>query len=289
MTAYDILMIGNFAVDKLIVDGVEEVASGGGVYYGGIAAQRVGAKVAVVTRLHPKEFWRLEDMKKAGVDVYPIAAEGTSGIANYYQSTNMETRICKPIGFGGHYTLDQIPEIDASVIMLSPLYAGEVDLELLIELAKRAPVSLDIQGFVRVPVEDGLDFRPWSDMEEGLRNITYLKVDRSEAEYLTGLADLQAAARALHAMGPKEIVLTQSSGVTVFAEGEFFEAPFTPRSLAGRTGRGDTCFCTYIAKRVKTDPLTACRWAGVVTSLKQEKPGPWQGSAWEVEKILNSI
>jgi len=259
------------------------------VYYGGIAAQRVGAKVAVVTRLHPKEFWRLEDMKIAGVDVYPIAAEGTSGIANYYQSTNMETRICKPIGFGGCYTLDQIPEIDASVIMLSPLYAGEVDLELLIELAKRAPVSLDIQGFVRVPVEDGLDFRPWSDMEEGLRNITYLKVDRSEAEYLTGLADLQAAARALHAMGPKEIVLTQSSGVTVFAEGEFFEAPFTPRSLAGRTGRGDTCFCTYIAKRVKTDPLTACRWAGVVTSLKQEKPGPWQGSAWEVGKILNSI
>lgn len=289
MTAYDILMIGNFAVDKLIVDGVEEVASGGGVYYGSIAAQHVGAKVAVVTRLHPKEFWRLEEMKKAGVDVYPIAAEGTSGIANYYQSTNMETRICKPIGFGGHYTLDQIPEIDASVIMLSPLYAGEVDLELLIELAKRAPVSLDIQGFVRVPVEDGLDFRPWSDMEEGLRNITYLKVDRSEAEYLTGLADLQAAARDLHTMGPKEIVLTQSSGVTVFAEDEFFEAPVTPRSLAGRTGRGDTCFCTYIAKRVKTDPLTACRWAGVVTSLKQEKPGPWQGSAWEVEKILNSI
>ncbi len=288
MTAYDILMIGNFAVDKLIVDGIEEVASGGGVYYGSIAAQRVGAKVAVVTRLHPKEFWRLEDMKKAGVDVFPIPAEGTSGIANYYQSTNMETRVCKPIGFGGCYTLEQIPDINATVIMLSPLYAGEVDLELLKELAKRAPVSLDIQGFVRVPIEDGLDFRPWGDMEEGLQNITYLKVDRSEAEYLTGLADLRAAARALHAMGPKEIVLTQSSGVTVFADGQFYETPFTPRSLAGRTGRGDTCFCTYIAKRVKADPLTACRWAGVVTSLKQEKPGPWQGTAQEVEAILSS-
>ena len=280
-------MVGNFAVDKLIVDGVEEVASGGGVYYGSIAAQRVGASVAVVTRLNPNEFWRLEDMRVEGVKVFPIAAEGTSGIANYYQSSNMETRKCKPIGFGGKFSIDQIPEINAKVIMFSPLYAGEVDLPLLKQLAQRAPISMDIQGFVRVPVADGLEFRPWVDMAEGLRYITYLKVDRSEAEFLTGLSDLQEAARALHEMGPKEIVLTQSSGVTAYAKEDFYEAPFTPRSLVGRTGRGDTCFCTYIAKRLTNDPLTACRWAGVVTSLKQEKPGPWRGTSEEVARILS--
>ena len=188
MQRFDIMMVGNFAVDKLIVDGVEEVASGGGVFYGSIAARRVGASVAVVTRLHPSEFWRLEEMRSEGVMVFPIAAEGTSGIANYYQSANMETRICKPIGFGGKFSLDQIPEIDAKVIMLSPLYAGEVDLTLLKQLAQRAPISMDIQGFVRVPVADGLEFRPWVDMAEGLKHISYLKVrskrsrisDRSE-------------------------------------------------------------------------------------------------------------
>ena len=173
--------------------------------------------------------------------------------------------------------------------MLSPLYAGEVDLELLKALSNRAPVSLDIQGFVRVPVDDGLEFRPWTDMKEGLAHITFLKVDKSEAEYLTGLTDLHDSALALNAMGPKEIVLTQSSGVTVFSDGKFYDAPFTPRSLVGRTGRGDTCFCTYIAKRIKEDPLTACRWAGVVTSLKQEKPGPWKGTALQVENILKTI
>jgi len=31
MLDFDVLMIGNFAKDKLIVDGVEEIASGGGV------------------------------------------------------------------------------------------------------------------------------------------------------------------------------------------------------------------------------------------------------------------
>lgn len=286
MPEFDILMVGNFAVDKLIVDGVEEVASGGGVYYGSIAAKRLGASVAVATRLAPQEFWRLEDMRSEGVALFPIAAEGTSGIANYYQSSNMETRICKPIGFGGKYDLAQIPAVDARVIMLSPLYAGEVDLPFIRQLAQRAPLTLDVQGFIRVPVGEGLEFRPWQDMAEGLKHITYLKVDRSEAEHLTGFTDTRKAIEALHQMGPKEIVLTQSSGVTVFAEGRFHEAPFTPRSLAGRTGRGDTCFCTYIAKRLYADPLTACRWAGVVTSLKQEVPGPWKGSAKEVEKIL---
>lgn len=287
MNEFDLTIIGNFAKDKLIVDGVEEVASGGGVYYGSVAAHRLGARVAVVTRLHPDDFPRLEEIKDAGVQVFATPADGTSGIANYYQSNNMETRICKPIGFGGHYTLQSIPNLSTGTIMLSPLFAGEVDLPLLQALARRAPVGMDIQGFVRVRVEDDLIFQPWADMEEGLKSITYLKLDRAEALYLTGLSGLEEAAMRLHAMGPKEIVLTQSSGVTVYADGQFHTAPFNPRSLAGRTGRGDTCFATYLTKRQTESAETACRWAGVVTSLKQEIPGPWKGSIAEVEARLN--
>ncbi len=286
MPDFDVLMIGNFAKDKLIVDGVEEIASGGGVYYGSVVVKRLGCKVAVITRLHPDDFDRLQELRDEGVEVFTTPAEGTSGIANYYQSADMERRICKPIGFGGEYTIEQIPALSTKVIMLTPLFAGEIDLQLLHDLAKRAPVGLDIQGFIRVPVADGLDFRPWGEMEEGLRVVTYLKVDRAEAEFLTGIADLRKAAEKLHSMGPREIVLTESSGVTVFANGDFYTAPFNPRSLKGRTGRGDTCFSTYIATRLSLDPAEACRWAGQVTSLKQEIPGPWKGSAEEVARLL---
>ncbi|MBA4385428.1 MAG: hypothetical protein C0410_11880 [Anaerolinea sp.] len=286
MSDFDVVMIGNFAKDKLIVDGIEEIASGGGVYYGSVVIKRLGARVAVITRLHPDDFSRLEELRLEGVEVYATPADGTSGIANYYQSSNMETRICKPIGFGGKFSLSEIPDLKTQVIMLSPLYAGEVDLSLLQALSKRARLALDIQGFVRVPVENDLVFRPWADMVEGLKCITFLKVDKAEAEYLTGLSDLHEAAIKLHSMGPQEIVLTQSSGVTVFADGKFFSAPFTPRSLAGRTGRGDTCFSTYITKRLTANAETACRWAGAVTSLKQEVPGPWAGTAEDIEKEL---
>jgi sugar/nucleoside kinase (ribokinase family) len=288
MPEFDIVMVGNFAKDKLIVDGVEEIASGGGVYYASVVAKRLGARVAVVTRLQPDDFPRLEELRSEGVVVFATPAQGTSGIANYYASSNMETRICKPIGFGGKYSLAEIPDLKTKVIMLTPLFAGEADLALLRALSKRAPLAMDIQGFVRVPLENDLIFQPWAEMLEGLKCITYLKVDKAEAEFLTGLSDLHAAAIQLHSLGPQEIILTQSSGVTVYAEGEFHTGPFTPRSLSGRTGRGDTCFSTNITKRLSADAETACRWAGVVTSLKQEVPGPWKGTLAAVETELNN-
>lgn len=82
---------------------------------------------------------------------------------------------------------------------------------------------------------DELVFRPWPDLAEGLALVTYLKVDRAEAELLTGETDLGLAARRLAEYGPREVVVTQSSGVTVLAEGRLYTAPFTPRSLEGRT------------------------------------------------------
>jgi len=286
MPDLDILMIGNFAKDKLIVGGVEEIASGGGVYYGSIAIQRLGLQAGIVTRLHPDDFHRLEEVKAEGVRVYAAPAEGTSGIANYYQWDDMERRICKPIGFGGRYALEDIPDVHAKLIMVTPLFAGEVDLPLLQALAQRAPLALDIQGFVRVPVDDGLEFRPWPELEAGLKSVTYLKVDLAEAEYLTGLDNYHLACQRLVEMGPKEIILTQSSGVTVYANGRFYQAPFFPRSLAGRTGRGDTCFSTYLAVRLSEPAEIACEWAGVVTTLKQEHPGPWKGTPDDVLAIL---
>ncbi len=286
MTEFDIVMVGNFAKDKLIVDGVEEIASGGGVYYGSVVIRSLGLKVAVVTRLHPDDFPRLDELRQDGIEVFATPAQGTSGIANYYQSSDMERRVCKPIGFGGKYLLDEIPDLQTRLIMLSPLYAGEVDLPLLNSLSERAPLAMDIQGFVRVPVDDGLIFQPWEEMAKGLRHVTYLKVDKAEAEFLTGETDLHRSAEMLHSMGPKEIVLTQSSGITVYAEGRFHTAPFNPRSLAGRTGRGDTCFSTYCSMRLSADPEISCRWAGVITSLKQEVPGPWKGTKQQVIDIL---
>lgn len=283
---FDLLMFGHFAVDKIIVDGVAETVSGGGVYYGSVAAARLGARVGVVTRLAAADFPRLAALRAEGVTVFPVAAAETSGIANYYDSADMERRVCVPLGFAGPIQAADLPDARACIYAITPIIAGEVDLPLLVALAARGPVALDVQGFVRVRVGDELLFRPWPEMAEGLRHVTYLKVDRAEAEAITGETDLAAAARRLAAYGPQEIVLTQSAGVTVYADGETHFAPFTSRSLAGRTGRGDTCFATYLTKRLSASPAEACAWAGAVTTLKQEQPGPWRGSVADALALL---
>jgi sugar/nucleoside kinase (ribokinase family) len=280
------MMIGHFAKDRLVVDGASRVASGGAVYYGGIALQRIGVRVAVVTRLHPGDRARLSELIKEGIQVFATDAPETSGIENVYDSADMERRICRPLGFAGPFRRSDMPVLPARVYLISPIIAGEVDLSLLRWLSSQGPVGLDVQGFVRVREGDRLVFRQWPDMAEGLSFVTYLKADRAEAELMTGQTDLCAAAEMLAAYGPQEIVLTQSAGVTVYANGQFYNAPFVSRSLAGRTGRGDTCFSTYVGKRLTCSPAQACRFAAAVTSIKQEHPGPWNGLLSDVESLL---
>ena len=80
----------------------------------------------------------------------------------------------------------------------------------------------------------------------------------------------------------------QSLGVTVCADGQIYQAPFIPRSLDGRTGRGDTCFAAYVGQRLSTSPQEAARFAAAVTTLKQEQRGPWRGTLPDVAAVLAS-
>lgn len=283
---YDILLFGHFAKDRNVVDGKGEIASGGAVYYASIALRQMGLRVGVVTRLHRDDFQRLDEMKLAGVDVFAQPAKETSGIENTYNSADMERRVCRLLGFAGPMKIADIPNVRAKIYAIVPIIAGEFDLGYLGKLAARGPVAMDVQGFVRIREGSDLVSRPWKEMAQGLAQVTYLKVDRAEAELLTNETDLAKAARKLSTYGPREIVLTQSSGVTVFSDGQIYSAPFTPRSLAGRTGRGDTCFMSYLGKRLSAAPAEACRFAAAVTTLKQEKPGPWRGTIADVAQMM---
>ncbi len=286
---FDVVMIGHFAKDKIVYQGKEEISSGGAVYYGGMALARLGWRVAVVTRLRRDDFSRLDEMRQQGIRVFARAASATSGIENTYPTPDMDRRTCKPLGFAGPFSVADIPQVKASVWVVAPIIAGEVDLPFIKALAGRGTLALDIQGFVRVPVGEDLVFRPWPQMAEGLALIDVLKVDSAEAEALTGLTDMRVAVARLAGRGPKEVVLTHAGGVLVYAAGQCHEAPFVPREIKGRTGRGDTTFATYLAKRLSAPPAEACRFAAAVASLKMERPGPFRGTLAEVEAVLRTL
>lgn len=284
---YDIATIGHFAADKITtVDGKTVPAHGGAVYYGAISLSRLSYKVAVITRLHPDDFWRLDEIRDAGVEVFATEAPETAGMENIFLSEDRDKRICKSLGFAGAFTVEELPEIDASLYLVIPILAGEVDLPLLEAVAARGPVGLDVQGFVRFAEADDVVFRDWPQKATGLRGVRYLKMDDTEAQVLTGLTDLRAAAREIAAYGVEEVLVTHKDGVLVYAGGSFYTGDFTPARVLGRTGRGDTCFTTYCAKRLSMGPAEACRYAAAVTSLKMENPGPFRRTLEEVERKL---
>jgi len=286
--AVDIAMIGHFAKDKLVVHGRERMASGGAVYYGGIALRRIGVSVAVITRLAREDFGLLDEMREEGILVFAQPAEETSGIENIYFTEDMDRRICKPLGFAGPFRLEELPDIEARVFLIGPIMAGEVDLPLIKALARRGRLALDVQGFVRVRKGGELVFEDWPEKAEGLACVNVLKLDSAEAEVLTGQMDIRRAVKELAAYGPQEIVLTHVAGVLVYADGRYYEAPFRPKEVKGRTGRGDTCFAAYLGRRLTSSPEEACRFAAAVTSLKMERPGPFRGSLRDVERYLAS-
>jgi len=287
--SYDVTFLGHFAKDLIVVRGVESESSGGAVWYAPMAMARLGLKAAVITRLAADDFHKLDPLRAAGVDVFAAEAPETSGIENVYTTADMDRRTCRPMGFAGAFAPGEIPDLETRLFIVAPIIAGEVDLALLEAIARRHPgrVALDVQGFVRVREGGSLVHVDWPEKARGLAHVTYLKLDHAEAEILTGETDIHAAARMVAAWGPREVVLTHAEGVLVHAEGRDYEASWCARRLDGRTGRGDTCFATYCARRLVEGPGSAGRFAAALTSLKMETPGPFAGTEADVRALLD--
>jgi sugar/nucleoside kinase (ribokinase family) len=184
---------------------------------------------------------------------------------------------------------DYLDDFQAKAIAVSPSLRGEVEPDFFAILRKKtdALLAVDVQGFVRVLRGETLVYEPWSEMPEVLKNLDILKSDAVEAEFLTGEKDIEKAAAVYAGLGVKEIVLTHSDGVLIYADGECHHFKFHASSMAGRSGRGDTCMGSYVAKRISLSPREAGKWAAAATSLKVERVGVFNRPIGEVEAFID--
>ena len=84
----------------------------------------------------------------------------------------------------------------------------------------------------------------------------------------------------------QKVVLTHKDGLVVYDGNHFYEAAFHPGILVGRSGRGDTCIASYMARRLEAPPSEATVWAAALTSLKMEAEGPFRRDIREVEDLI---
>ncbi|MFX0036562.1 MAG: hypothetical protein ACFE9I_13100 [Candidatus Hermodarchaeota archaeon] len=290
MTESDIVILGHFAKDIIEVDGRSYTSLGGSVYYGGIAGSHMGLKIAIITRLKKEDFPLLEVFKKSGIKYYTHPSDETSGLKNIYSLQNIENREYEPLGFAGMFDIKEIPEIHTKFFVIGPIIAGEIDIKLLDYLHDKYPenLCLDIQGFIRVLSDNRIFYRNLSIKEKKqiLSKIKVLKVDQNEAAVLTNQNDINQASEELSELGPSEILITHQKGITVNVNKEIFTFPWKNKTSAGRTGRGDTAFISYLGSRINKDPKESLKFAAALTSLKLETPGPFNLPLDQVERLI---
>ena len=253
---------------------------GGGFNYAARAAVAAGLRVAAVTRLAEEDHEAVDQLRAAGVMVFPAWTDTSTVMRLEYPTDDVDQRILTTTTTAGSVEPSQVESLEASAFVVSPSIRGEVPLPVLQNLRRDGVlVGLDVQGYVRIRRDDGqLQHAPWPEIGETLALVDVLKTDAVEAASLTGTTDHRKAASILASHGAREIVLTHRDGLLVLANGEFFEADFRPRELRGRSGRGDTCLGSYVSWRLHADPREAMLWAAAATSLKLEQEGPLTAS-----------
>ncbi len=288
MKSYDIVIFGNYTKDTIISAAGTHFVDGGGFNYGAHAAACSGLKVAAVTRLAKDDDRVIRALKSVGVDVYPTFTDYSTHMCLEYPSDNMEERILTCSVSAGTYTVGQFAGLEAKAYLINASIRHEVPFEIVEYLAnKNGMVVADAQGFIRIVGKDNILMNAkWPEKRKILGLVDILKVDIVEAESLTGESDLHQAAKIIAGWGPKEIVLTHSEGIVVYADGEFYEETFYPEPLIGRSGRGDTCIASYAARRLAAPPAEAIIWSAALTSLKMEEEGPIKKTAADVEELI---
>jgi len=285
---YDIVILGNYTKDTVVSAAGTRIVDGGGFNYGAHVASMMGLKTAAVTRLAQEDSHVVDALVRIGVAVFPTFTPCSTHLRLYYPTSNVDERILTVTQTAGVFSAEQFRGLRARTFLVNASTRGEVGPDVIHELKSTgALLAADVQGFVRIISADGtLAYEDWPEKKQTLSNFDILKTDAVEAEVLTGHTDIRAAAEMIADWGPKEIVLTHRDGVLVFADGEFCEAPFRPRKLIGRSGRGDTCIASYVAKRLTAAPPEACIWAAAVTSLKLEAEGPIKRGPDEVRQWI---
>ena len=289
MIGYDIVIIGHVTSDILVQKGEVSRFIGGGAYFSAFAAQRSAVKIRVVTKLAPKDFGILEGLKKEGIEVTAIPSPRTTSIENVFETEDVDRRKVRLLSQADPFGPEDIPAEAAKIYSLAGLFAGEIPDSLIVHLAGRGAVALDLQAKLRVSEAGTFAFKDWPGKEGCLPLITYLKADSLEAEAVAGTPDREEAAGILHRLGAKEVMITHSSEVILYNGEKIFRAPFNPGNLSGRTGRGDTCFISYIARRLTRGSEESLRYAAALTSIKMEKPGPFLGTQEEVFARMKTL
>jgi sugar/nucleoside kinase (ribokinase family) len=284
----DICCVGHITLDKVVTPQTTAYMAGGTSYYFSKALHKLQVNYGLVTAVGQTEMPVVKALRAEGITV----EAATSAYSVYFENTysnDQDHRTQRVLQQADPFTIEQLQNIEAKVFHLGPLLANDMPAELLIYLAGKGRLSLDVQGYLRQVNNFEVQPADWPAKKEVLPYIHYLKVNEHELEVLTGCTDLHEGARMLAQWGVKEVLITLGSkGSIIYANERFYNiSAYIPAQITDTTGCGDTYMAGYLYQRVKGAGIEqAANFAAAMAGLKIETSGPFTGTEDEVSAFL---
>ena len=247
-----LLAVGTVAFDAIETPfGKTDKILGGSGTFVGLAASQFGVETGVVSVVggdFPQAYLDMMNAKGINTEGIEIVKEGKTFFwsGKYHNDMNSRDTLVTELNVLENFQ-PVVPENfkDADIVMLGNLHPL-VQASVLDQMAKRPKlVVLDTMNF-------------WMDislkeLHDVLKRVDVITINDEEARQLSGEYSLVNAAKKIHTMGPKYVVIKKGEhGALLFNEGSMFFAPALPLAeVFDPTGAGDTFaggFCGYLAK-----------------------------------------
>ena len=247
-----LLAVGTVAFDAIETPfGKTDKILGGSGTFVGLAASQFGVQTGVVSVVggdFPASYLEMMNSKGINTDGIEVDKNGKTFFwsGKYHNDMNSRDTLITELNVLETFT-PVVPESfkDAGIVMLGNLHP-----------LTQASVLDQMKERPKLIVLDTMNF--WmdialNDLHTVLKRVDVITINDEEARQLSGEYSLVNAAKKIHEMGPKYVVIKKGEhGALLFNEGKIFSAPALPLAeVFDPTGAGDTFaggFCGYLAK-----------------------------------------
>lgn len=248
-----LLVVGSVAFDAIETPfGKTDKILGGAATYIGIAASILNVKSGIVSVVggdfHQSD---LDMLSGRGVNIegIEVVKDGKTFFwsGKYHNDLNSRDTLATEVNVLENFD-PKIPDSmqDSEILLLGNLHPG-VQLSVLEKMNKRPKlVILDTMNF-------WMD-SAWDVLMEMIAKTDVITINDEEARQLSGEYSLVKAAKKIHTMGPKFVIIKKGEhGALLFHDGKIFAIPALPlEEVFDPTGAGDTFaggFASYLAKK----------------------------------------
>lgn len=275
-----LLIVGTVAFDAIETPfGITDRILGGAATFIGLAAAQFNIDSSIVSVVggdFPKEYLDLLSNKNIDISGVEIVKEGKTFFwkGKYHNDMNSRDTIATELNVLANFN-PIVPENyrDSEIVMLGNLHPL-IQLSVIEQMEiKPKMVILDTMNFW---MNNALE-----DLHKVIKKVDVIAINDEEARQLTREYSLVVAARKIHEMGPKYVVIKKGEhGALLFNDGNVFYAPALPlEEVFDPTGAGDTFAGGFAGFLAKTNDISfenmkkAVIYGSTLASFSVEKFG----------------